>query len=1112
MEAGGPIIRIVPLMMRARAIRTAALAAAAWMTATAAGAALRTSSWITYIDQKPETVDLYGRGFETINVFAYSFDANDNLIPARPWVDATLARLRANPVPGREVFITIVNDIETNPPSNHDGALIDRILRDPAKRAEHIRQLVALSARADGLDIDYESLQGRTRDLFTQFIRELRAALPAGKKIAVDAQPKTDDLVGDRGRAMDWRALAPHIDYLRVMVYYYSWSGSPPGPVVTLSQLRAVTRFALSQVPAAKLNITLTLFGNDWPSGSRGQLISHQQALDRARQFGATPFRDPNNLDLRVNYTDASGRAHQIWMDDDVSLRAKLDAIRAEGTDRVDFWSLGSGDPRFWEYVRSETGGGSPPPPPPPPPPGAPSLASLSPASATAGGPAFTLTVNGSNLSSGSTVRWNGSNRPTTFVSASQLRAAIPASDIAAQGAAAVTVANAAGVSNALTFTVAAPPNPGPGGFSISALSPNTRPAGGAAFNLTVDGTGFVSGAVVRWNGLNRPGVLQGTTRLIVYIGPGDVASPQTASVTVANPNGAVSNALPFVVTGSGGGNPIPNLSSLSPNSRAAGGGAFTLTANGAGFVNGAVVRWNGANRPTTFVSAGSLNAAIPAGDIAAQGTASVTVFNPGPGGGVSNALSFAVTGGAPPPPPPGGVRTVVSLTFDDTYKDHVLARQLLDSRGMKGTFFINSPRIGADPLYMNRADVDALRAAGHEIGGHTLNHLNLPTLSAAEARRQVCDDRQALVAAGYAPVSFAYPFGANNASIQAMARDCGYTSARTVGGIGCASCPKGETLPPANVMSARTPNSLQPTMSLGDIQRFVTDAEQAGGGWVNLVVHRICPSNCSTDATKLAAFLDWLGPRAAQGTVVRTQAAALAGTAPPPPPPGGLSISALSPNTRPAGGAAFNLTVDGTGFVSGAVVRWNGLNRPGVLQGTTRLIVYIGPNDVASPRTASVTVANPNGAVSNALPFTVTSGGPAAAASPAPASETEPAGALAPAAGVRPAVAQEFAFRQTYAFPNPSRRGQPVTIRTQTGPADSVEVRVFDVSGAPLSHGTVSSSQVIDDGNGDGPQHTFDYVWDVSRAGSGVYVYVVEAKKAGQDEIRKVGKIGVLK
>src|SRR6185295_10089018 len=48
-------------------------------------------------------------------------------------------------------------------------------------------------------------------------------------------------------------------------------------------------------------------------------------------------------------------------------------------------------------------------------------------------------------------------------------------------------------------------------------------------------------------------------------------------------------------------------------------------------------------NRTTTFVSSTQLTAAIPASDIANVGTASVTVVNPAPGGGTSNALTFTI-------------------------------------------------------------------------------------------------------------------------------------------------------------------------------------------------------------------------------------------------------------------------------------------------------------------------------------------------------------------------------------------------------------------------------------------------------------------------------------
>src|SRR3989442_14383043 len=89
--------------------------------------------------------------------------------------------------------------------------------------------------------------------------------------------------------------------------------------------------------------------------------------------------------------------------------------------------------------------------------------------------------------------------------------------------------------------------------------------------------------------------------------------------------------------------NPIPTTTGLSPTSAVAGGPGFTLTVTGTNLVASSVVRWNGADRATTYASATQLTAAIPAADIRTAGTARVTVFNPPPGGGTPNPRNFAI-------------------------------------------------------------------------------------------------------------------------------------------------------------------------------------------------------------------------------------------------------------------------------------------------------------------------------------------------------------------------------------------------------------------------------------------------------------------------------------
>ena len=73
-----------------------------------------------------------------------------------------------------------------------------------------------------------------------------------------------------------------------------------------------------------------------------------------------------------------------------------------------------------------------------------PTVAQLAPASATAGGAAFTLTVNGTNFGSNAVANWNGTAQTsnTTLVSGNQLIVAVPAAAIATSGTVRVTVTN----------------------------------------------------------------------------------------------------------------------------------------------------------------------------------------------------------------------------------------------------------------------------------------------------------------------------------------------------------------------------------------------------------------------------------------------------------------------------------------------------------------------------------------------------------------------------------------------------------------------------------------------------------------------------------------------
>jgi peptidoglycan/xylan/chitin deacetylase (PgdA/CDA1 family) len=223
-----------------------------------------------------------------------------------------------------------------------------------------------------------------------------------------------------------------------------------------------------------------------------------------------------------------------------------------------------------------------------------------------------------------------------------------------------------------------------------------------------------------------------------------------------------------------------------------------------------------------------------------------------------------------------------VTLSWDDgKYNLYNLAwLKALKPHNVKSTFYVNSGIVGSGvsgpnlPGYMTWGNLATLYAGGNEIGGHTVDHVNLVNLLDDASRiHQVCDDRQALINHGLHPTSFAYPEGALNSSIETIVQNCGYANARSGGGLTPNGPSYAETLPPADPFATRawaSPGGLE--IKLADLQAEVLAASSHGGGWLQLQGHVVCSqqyfpadyADCTAffgwmQLTTLNAFLDWM-------------------------------------------------------------------------------------------------------------------------------------------------------------------------------------------------------------------------------------------------------------
>jgi trimeric autotransporter adhesin len=229
----------------------------------------------------------------------------------------------------------------------------------------------------------------------------------------------------------------------------------------------------------------------------------------------------------------------------------------------------------------------------------APTITALNPNPMTGSSSAQTLTINGSGFVSGLKVTVGSTTYSASSVSASQVQVAVNVGTAAATLAVQVTNPNGQ-ASNSVNLSVTAPivaP-------TISTLSPNPITASTSVQTLTVNGSGFVSGAGLKvtvgsTSYIGSQITSASATRLQIAVNVG--AGAATLAVQVTNPSGQASNSVNLSVTAPTTAGPV--IVSLSPNPMTASNSAQTLTINGSGFQSGLKLMIGGAVIPSFELS-----------------------------------------------------------------------------------------------------------------------------------------------------------------------------------------------------------------------------------------------------------------------------------------------------------------------------------------------------------------------------------------------------------------------------------------------------------------------------------------------------------------------------
>lgn len=179
--------------------------------------------------------------------------------------------------------------------------------------------------------------------------------------------------------------------------------------------------------------------------------------------------------------------------------------------------------------------------------------------------------------------------------------------------------------------------NPAP---TIASLSTASVPVGNPDFTLQIVGTGFVTGTKVHFDKTELIPSSVTRTQMTVTVPRDLVETARVLDVSAVNPDpgGGISNVLEFTIK-----NPVPALQSLSTTSVLASSGDFGLTLKGSEFAVGATVSFGSQTLEPKSSSATELEVTIPNALIVEGGAVTISITNPGPGGGVSNPQTFTI-------------------------------------------------------------------------------------------------------------------------------------------------------------------------------------------------------------------------------------------------------------------------------------------------------------------------------------------------------------------------------------------------------------------------------------------------------------------------------------
>ena len=278
-----------------------------------------------------------------LSVFSYGFTQEGEIVPPGTDDSWMIAEAWANDV------MPVLTLAPLGVDGNFNNELITAVVQNIESRTRLIENLVRTMEEKgyQGVDIDFEYIRAADRDAFSEFVRICAEAVhEKGWKLSVALAPKTSaDQKGILYEGKDYAAIGAAADHVLLMTYEWGYTYGPPMAVAPLNQVRRVVEYALTEIPAQKVNLGIPNYGYDWPlpferGVSRARNIGNLEAVQIAIDYGASIQFDETAKSPFFTYTTQEGIGHEVWFEDVRSMQAKFDLIREYSLRGAGYWQI----------------------------------------------------------------------------------------------------------------------------------------------------------------------------------------------------------------------------------------------------------------------------------------------------------------------------------------------------------------------------------------------------------------------------------------------------------------------------------------------------------------------------------------------------------------------------------------------------------------------------------------------------------------------------------------------------------------------------------------------------------------------------------------------------